>query len=301
MFVRDGRTLPFVPVTVAAMEAIREHVTKGRPYAVATYLALLEFANEDRSDRVALSQREIVERVGASRSTVQAALAALQGAGVLRITERIHGNARVENEYVVIEPATDGERAESCTPARETGDPPPVRQAANPRSTAIEDPSIAHDGEDQNRIEHHSLDAAAAEPAREGGRACEALRFRGKPVPAKVAAAATLALAEWSGRTGQALKPVKASGKPTDGLSRIIGAMLDYPEVVELWPKMIDVALRAPWWQDGAPGTGVVFGPNVVERYVQQAQRPALVSVPIAAKRPQSTAQQFLALRGSVG
>lgn len=123
MFVRDGRTLPYVPVTIAAMAAIREQTPKRRPYAVTTYLALLEFANENRADRVALSQREIVERVGASRSTVQAALIDLQAAGVLIVHERIHGNARVENEYVIVEPGSRG--AESCTPARDTGDPRP--------------------------------------------------------------------------------------------------------------------------------------------------------------------------------
>src|SRR5690349_5545463 len=102
IFVRDGRTLPWVPVTVEALAAIREHTPKGRPYAVATYMALLEFANEARGDRMALAQREIVERVGASRSTVQTALSALTGAGVLLVLERIHGNARVENEYVIV-------------------------------------------------------------------------------------------------------------------------------------------------------------------------------------------------------
>ncbi|MCA1571680.1 MAG: GntR family transcriptional regulator [Chloroflexi bacterium] len=123
VFVRDGRTLPFVPVTVAAMQAIRERIAKRRPYAMATYVALLEFANENRSDRVAVTQRELVERVGASRSTVQAALGDLQGAGVLIVREQTHGASRVENEYVVVEPGEPS--AESDTPARDTGDPRP--------------------------------------------------------------------------------------------------------------------------------------------------------------------------------
>jgi hypothetical protein len=38
MFVRDGRTLPFIPVTAAALEAIRRATPKRRPYAVTTYM-----------------------------------------------------------------------------------------------------------------------------------------------------------------------------------------------------------------------------------------------------------------------
>jgi hypothetical protein len=126
MFVRDGRTLPFVPVTVASQEAIRRHVPKRRPYAVATYIALLEFANEDRSDRAAVTQRNIVERVGAGRTTVQAALVDLQAAGVLRVIERHHGASRIENEYIVVEPSNG--RDESDTPARHTSDPRPPHE-----------------------------------------------------------------------------------------------------------------------------------------------------------------------------
>jgi hypothetical protein len=123
LFVRDGRTLPFVPITVAALTALRERVPKRRPYAVATYVALLELANENRADRVAVTQREITDRVGASRSTVQTALADLVEAGVLVIFERSHGAARIENEYVIVEPDEQG--ATSDTLARDTGDPRP--------------------------------------------------------------------------------------------------------------------------------------------------------------------------------
>jgi hypothetical protein len=105
--------------------------------------------------------------------------------------------------------------------------------------------------------------------AREGG-----LKVRGRKVPQAVAAASTLALDGWNTRTGQTLRPLKGSGKPSEALSRIVGAMTDFPEVVELWPRMMDAALSAPWWTDEQPGTGVVFGPNVVERYIQQAQAP---------------------------
>lgn len=126
VFVRDGRTLPFIPVTVAAVGAIRQVDKRHRSYAGWTYINLLELANEGRSDRVAVTQREIVERVGAGRGTVQAALGHLQSVGVLLVEERFHGRGRQENDYVVVEPDTQQTApplATRATLARDTSDP----------------------------------------------------------------------------------------------------------------------------------------------------------------------------------
>ncbi len=120
MFVRDGRTLPFIPVTIAALRAIRTATPKRRPYAIAAYMAILELANQDRADRTAVTQKQLTEISGMSRTTLQAALEDLAVAGVLLVRERTHGRGQLENEYVVVEPC-----AESCTPARVAGDPHP--------------------------------------------------------------------------------------------------------------------------------------------------------------------------------
>lgn len=133
LFVRDNRTLPFIPVTVAAMIAIRTRVGSGRPFAVATYMALLELANEARADRAAVSQKDLVARVGAGRTTVQQALANLQLAGVLLVLERNHGGARLENEYVVIEP--DQDVSDMAPPPATRATPPPATRATVARHT----------------------------------------------------------------------------------------------------------------------------------------------------------------------
>jgi hypothetical protein len=130
-----------------------------------------------------------------------------------------------------------------------------------------ESPPITHAGRNGKKTE-----APTAQIAR------EAITYRGKRVPAAVADAATVAVTSWAQRTGQTLRPLTARGKPTESLTRVIGAMLDFPEVVELWPAMIDRALAAPWWSDDAPGVGVVFGPNVRERMIEQAKRPAIAA-----------------------
>lgn len=133
VFVRNGRTLPYVPVTVAAMIAIRTRVEGNRPYALATYMALLEIANEGRSERVAVTQRELVERVGAGRTSVQKAIADLQVAGVLLVLERNHGGARLENEYVVVEP--DQDVSDMAPPPATRATPPPATRAGVARHT----------------------------------------------------------------------------------------------------------------------------------------------------------------------
>jgi biotin operon repressor len=115
VFVRDGRTLPYIPVTLAALKALRDTCELPReggerrsyPHALATYMALLELANRDRSDRVALTQTELGSYAGMSRRAVQRALEDLQAAGLAVMSERHHGQARIENEYTVVEPPAD--------------------------------------------------------------------------------------------------------------------------------------------------------------------------------------------------
>jgi hypothetical protein len=93
-------------------------------------------------------------------------------------------------------------------------------------------------------------------------------------VPPETLAAAVGALEHFNAATGRECRPFTERGKLSESLSRIIGAMLDFPEVRELAPVMIDAALRDPWWS-GPASTGVVFGPGVVERSIEQARRPA--------------------------
>lgn len=250
VFVRDGRTLPFIPVTLAAMTAIREHTPKRRPYAVTTYMALLEFANEDRTDRVAITQRDLVERVGASRSTVQGALGDLQSAGVLAVIERAHGNARIENEYVIVEP--QGKGALSGTPARVTGDPRPS---------------------------HGQLVDAVQEERQEmvcdGARGIERLHtFSGAQVPAEIGHDAERALAYYAERTGQDVKPRDGRGRTSESMKRILGAMIAHPSLRTNFCRVIDCTLRSEWWGDGPPSVGVIFGKNVVDREIARATAP---------------------------
>ena len=106
MFVRDGRTLPFIPITTGALEAIRAAVeVRGQlPYAISVYTALLERANDERAATTEPTSYKVIEELsGASRSSIKRALATLKVAGVVVVHERLAGG-RAEHTYELVEP-----------------------------------------------------------------------------------------------------------------------------------------------------------------------------------------------------
>lgn len=95
-----------------------------------------------------------------------------------------------------------------------------------------------------------------------------------KVVPPTLVTDAMRALAYFNERTGRKCEPFTGRGKPSESLSRIIGAMLDWPAVRIEWRRMIDRSLVDPWW-DGPASTGCIFGPKVVEQSLARAAAPA--------------------------
>lgn len=92
------------------------------------------------------------------------------------------------------------------------------------------------------------------------------LKYRGKPVPEKTARLAVKALDHYVDRSGQSVQRWNPDGSPSEGLKRIIGALVAHPDVEgPQWRETIDAVLAAPWWE-GPPSIGVVFGPKVVEQ-----------------------------------
>lgn len=126
MFVRNGRTLPYVPVTLAALRAIDAVVPQRRKaYARSLYLALLDLANEAQGDRAAVTRRELGERAGCSREMVSDLRPLLEQAGVVVVYERQHGGQTLEHEWCVIEPGqVIDAQPETTTPVPARHDPP---------------------------------------------------------------------------------------------------------------------------------------------------------------------------------
>lgn len=105
------------------------------------------------------------------------------------------------------------------------------------------------------------------------------VRFAGRPVPAPALRTAGGLLAHFNAAMGTAYRPLTASGKPSENLKRILGAVLEHDIELELGRRMIEAAAARPWWR-AHPGTGVVFGPNVVERSMTAAQMGAPLEAP---------------------
>jgi hypothetical protein len=102
------------------------------------------------------------------------------------------------------------------------------------------------------------------------------MSYRGRKVPRPVVDVAARSVRYFASKTGQTLRTVDGTGRASTSLQRVVGAMLAHPELADpdFAKRTIDFALAAPWWRDeGPPGVGVVFGPNVVERMVEQARR----------------------------
>jgi hypothetical protein len=133
LFVRDGRTLPFVPVTAAALEAIAAHTpSRRRAYARSLYMAVLELANEARADRVPVSRKTLGERSGCSRELVSDLRPMLEAAGVVVVHERTHAGATLEHEWVAVEPDPQPPEERAPVPARHD---PPVPVGHDPRAS----------------------------------------------------------------------------------------------------------------------------------------------------------------------
>lgn len=106
----------------------------------------------------------------------------------------------------------------------------------------------------------------------------QTIRFNGKTVERVRVKLAEDVLGEFNRQTGGRRSPYKGNGDPSDSLTRILGAVLAWPDLnlVE-WSAVIGRALAEPWWS-GRPSVGCVFGPRVVEQYIFPAA-PAVESV----------------------
>jgi hypothetical protein len=252
MSVRDDRLPPFAWLALDALTTIRDKAPSAQVASTRNvYVALAEAASralDGQQARFKTTRAELAHLAGVSTKTVDRCCAILAEIGLLSV------DARVDDDGRTLPSVYRLSRGDIMSPPLVSGED-------------TESPPITHAGRNGKKTE-----APTAQIAR------EAITYRGKRVPAAVADAATVAVTSWAQRTGQTLRPLTARGKPTESLTRVIGAMLDFPEVVELWPAMIDRALAAPWWSDDAPGVGVVFGPNVRERMIEQAKRPAIAA-----------------------
>lgn len=100
------------------------------------------------------------------------------------------------------------------------------------------------------------------------------VRFAGKAVPKQRVTLATELLTVFNAEAGTRYGAWTASGKPSENLKRIIGALTNHPDVE---PATAAAAIRYelrrpdPYWD--VPHTGVVFGPKAFERILAAVER----------------------------
>jgi hypothetical protein len=264
---RAGYTKDRKARAVRGFAAIPNHVLRDSTLPASTrllYAVVLSYAYGPRA--CTASAERLCEEAGIGRTAFFDGIATLRERGLLDVQKRKSKNGW-RNVYV---PLAKGVEIEDDEP--EEGRSDSGRRVV--RDT--DEGSSATRTQNKTKDEEHS-------PSYDGGdRATESakvVRYSGRAVPPAVAVAAERAVAAWGDATGQRLRFLDARGKLTQSASRIVGAMLSYPEVVELWQPMIARALASPWWSDDRPGVGVVFGPNVVERSLAAAQAPAIAAM----------------------
>lgn len=96
--------------------------------------------------------------------------------------------------------------------------------------------------------------------------------FSGRTVPPEKRRVVLEVLAVFNERAGTDFGAFGARG-PSENLKRITGAVLDHPDAsVADWRGLIDWTLAHPWWPDGAPTIGVVFGPKVLDANIERCR-----------------------------
>lgn len=106
--VRDGRNLPFFPVIKEDLKALAAAteapgVTVKLSAVRSVYFALLELANDNRSDEAHVTRKDLSAAAGVSSRTCQEATAVLGSAGLLRM-EEIRGAASSGNAWTLTSP-----------------------------------------------------------------------------------------------------------------------------------------------------------------------------------------------------
>jgi hypothetical protein len=143
----DARRLPFFMVTKGATAAIRERFDSRRGQTVlAVYVAILECANDERSDHFEKPRREIAERGMVTVKTLDTCVGELESLGLLHVERVTKGAWHRPNLWTLTDPCTvGGGVTDDPTPDPEVAKlttPPPVGGGLteHPRGGVTDDP-----------------------------------------------------------------------------------------------------------------------------------------------------------------
>lgn len=239
-------------------EALHERADGLDPTALLVLIILAD--NADDKTRLAWPSIPYIARIiGTTRNPVRNALRRLEAAGELTILEL--GGGRKSGRYEV-HPGRGGATQPGERAHPQGGSSYSPRTVIEPTTSGETATAL---GENGNGNDPHPRSAVVAREAK------PRITHNGRTVPESRLDAALGILAAFNAAAGTRQAAFTKAGKPSAGLSRILTAIADYPEVAELGPRMIGAAFRDPWWK-GRPQPGNVFGPGVVQRYIDEAR-----------------------------
>jgi hypothetical protein len=100
-----------------------------------------------------------------------------------------------------------------------------------------------------------------------------AVKFGGRIVPQFTVIAAELILADFNRREGTGYRPLTSTGKPTEDFKRILGALIENPDVTAEQGIAVNAAgLNGDRFWQGKAHPGVVWGPGVIARNLEQVR-----------------------------
>lgn len=301
IFVRDGRTLSYIPVTCVALDAIRGETTRerlaaqklaaatgdgepgvARPYVLGTYMALLEAANSARSARAEVSQRHLATVVGTSRATIQRALQTLIRARVVEVLTRTHAGQRVESEYVIVEPAETEHKMHPGL-ATSPGVDSPLVQGGLVASQQLTTRRTTRRTEEELPRASVAEEEPTGEPIDPGS--MKAARVNGVAVSEQEESLATRVIIAFNDVAGTRYT---VSAHRT----KIIGRLREHPELMgDDHEEIIRHNFEMPWWREGKPSPAVIYGSaETFERAMHCDGKPR----PVAGTRGAPVPERFL-------
>lgn len=179
---------------------------------------------------------------------------------------------------------------------RAGGNPKPARMSPDVPGCPPMSPDVPRDvdvdGDVDGETPTSSLRSDVAAPT---ATKRQTIRWRGKPIRPDHLDLATAILTAFNARAGTGYRPITRNGKPSEDLSRILGALDDDDRItLPIAGRMIEVAFSRPFWQ-GRPHTGVVFGPRVASALVEEAVNPAPAGTPNRPSRQSAALAGLLA------
>lgn len=256
-----ARIAPFLWISSATFKRLTRDVPERKRANVGWVYTCLAGAASDRSDGThegfAASPTEVQAMTGLSRSTFRSAIHTLEELGLLyRQLKSDSRGMTIGVRYILLEP---GQRGVTKQPHGGLA----ADANANPTNAGERNGGI--------KKENPPTPQEREQLVREGKRVLSHRRSKST----KAQTEDVVALFDgYNSEVGRRISMFTGTGKQHPDLTKVLGAVLEFPNVERTtWLRMMHTVLANPWWGDGPPSVGVVFGPGVVSDNLENPAR----------------------------